>query len=173
MRESELQRRQAEMRARAVPVKEIRQIIPRGGYLRRSAVWPDYACLTRKELVQFLRSGKESRAEFNEWLIRWTLSMQVRATRIARGWTQAELAQHSGLHIATVQRIENLLKYRVWLPRIASLMALANTFDVALIVRFESWGSVATKWLVVTPGAVVEFADDAAFLNRWAEEPPR
>lgn len=51
--------------------------------------------------------------------------MRVRELRLARGWSQAELAERSGLSVRTVQRIENGAS-----PGLESLRSLAAAFDV-------------------------------------------
>ena len=51
--------------------------------------------------------------------------MQVRDMRLARGWSQEQLAEASGLSVRTIQRIENGQA-----PGLASAAALARVFDV-------------------------------------------
>jgi transcriptional regulator with XRE-family HTH domain len=51
--------------------------------------------------------------------------MQVRDMRLARGWSQEQLAEASGLSVRTIQRIENGQA-----PSLASAAALARVFDV-------------------------------------------
>ena len=51
--------------------------------------------------------------------------MRVRNLRLARGWSQAQLAERSGLSIRTVQRIENGA-----IPGLESLRALASVLEV-------------------------------------------
>ena len=49
----------------------------------------------------------------------------VRKLRLQRGWSQAELAQFSGLSVRTIQRIENGAK-----PGLETLKSLAAVFDM-------------------------------------------
>ena len=51
--------------------------------------------------------------------------MRVRELRLARGWSQAQLAERSGLSVRTIQRIENGAS-----PGLESLRSLAATFGV-------------------------------------------
>lgn len=53
--------------------------------------------------------------------------MRVRELRLARGWSQAELAELSGLSIRTIQRIENGAN-----PGLESMKRLAEVFAVGL-----------------------------------------
>lgn len=52
--------------------------------------------------------------------------MRIRELRLARGWSQEQLAERSGLSVRTIQRIE-----RGSPPGLASAEALARAFDVA------------------------------------------
>jgi transcriptional regulator with XRE-family HTH domain len=51
--------------------------------------------------------------------------VQVRELRLARGWSQLELAERSGLSVRTIQRIENGTA-----PGLESRRSLAAVFDV-------------------------------------------
>ena len=51
--------------------------------------------------------------------------MRVRELRMARGWSQATLAERSGLSIRTIQRVENGAN-----PGLESLRSLAEVFGV-------------------------------------------
>ena len=53
--------------------------------------------------------------------------MQLRELRLARGWSQEQLAERSGLSVRTVQRIENGQA-----PGLASRAALADAFGLTL-----------------------------------------
>lgn len=53
--------------------------------------------------------------------------MRVRELRMARGWSQAQLAELSGLSIRTIQRIENGTH-----PGLESLSRLAAVFEVSV-----------------------------------------
>jgi len=53
--------------------------------------------------------------------------MIVRKLRLQRGWSQEQLATHSGLSIRTIQRIERGQK-----PGLESLKALAAVFEISV-----------------------------------------
>ncbi len=63
------------------------------------------------------------------------LARQIREMRAAKGWTQATLAKRAGLHQPDVARLERSCEN----VTISTLRKIASAFDVALIVRFESW----------------------------------
>jgi transcriptional regulator with XRE-family HTH domain len=158
--------KQAEMRERMGETRTKRQRKPAPAQIE------DYSLLSKQELVAKLKDPL-FRERFNDWLIRYTVSNQVKAQRQKMGWTQLELASRTGLHFATVNRIENLLNYRVWMPTVSSLVAIANAFDVALIIRFESWSSLVLCW-AVTPKGVRTWTEYIESVDEEKEkEPPR
>lgn len=53
--------------------------------------------------------------------------MRVRQLRLARGWSQAQLAERSGLSVRTIQRVENGAN-----PGLESLRSLAAALEVDL-----------------------------------------
>lgn len=55
--------------------------------------------------------------------------MSVQKRRLARGWSQEELARHSGLSTRTIQRIESGQK-----PGLESLKCLAAVFETSISV---------------------------------------
>jgi transcriptional regulator with XRE-family HTH domain len=65
------------------------------------------------------------------------LSKQIRALRRQRGWTQQELAVKAGMSQTRIAQLENP---RIPFDHLGPLRKLAAVFDVALVVRFISWG---------------------------------
>lgn len=81
---------------------------------------------------------KEFRDAFVRSHLTHGLAHQIRALRIQRNWTQEELAQKLGLKTqSAVARLENPSYGRL---SIATLLKLSSVFDVALSVRFVSYG---------------------------------
>jgi transcriptional regulator with XRE-family HTH domain len=136
---------------------------------KRDIPFEDFSGLEKRELIARLQD-KEFRRRFNEWQIRYAISVQVKALRLKHGWSLKTLAANSGLAYTTIYRIENLLRYK-WLPRVESLLALARVFDVALIVRFDSWSRMLRHWFVFTPTALLSFDEviEEMELKAWAE----
>lgn len=65
------------------------------------------------------------------------LAFQIRKLREDRGWSQADLAERAGMKQSRISELEdpNYAKYTI-----STLRRLASAFDVALDVRFESYG---------------------------------
>lgn len=77
------------------------------------------------------------------------LAHQIRTLRIQRNWTQEELAQKLGLKTqSAVARLENPSYGRL---SIATLLKLSSVFDVALSVRFVSYGKFLYEREDVSP----------------------
>jgi transcriptional regulator with XRE-family HTH domain len=66
-----------------------------------------------------------------------TTAAQIRATREKRGWSQHELAEKAGMAQARISLLENP-NYES--PSLSTLKRVANALDVALVVRFTSFG---------------------------------
>jgi transcriptional regulator with XRE-family HTH domain len=73
--------------------------------------------------------------------------MNVRELRLARGWSQGQLAEMSGLSLRTVQRIENGAT-----PALESLKSLAAVFEIDYSDLQEGMGG--THKIVSLPDAV-------------------
>ena len=54
------------------------------------------------------------------------VASRVRAARVARLWTQEDLAQRAGVGRATIARIET----GTWVPRMRTIRALAEALEV-------------------------------------------
>ena len=80
------------------------------------------------------------------------LAYQIRTLRNQRGWTQGELAEKLGLKTqSAVARMEDPGYGRL---SIATLLKLATVFDVALSVRFLSFGKFLLEREDVSPAAL-------------------
>lgn len=80
------------------------------------------------------------------------LAHQIRALRTQRGWTQGELAAKLGLkQQSAVARLEDPSYGRL---TIATLLKLSSVFDVALSVRFLSYGKFLTEREDLSPAAL-------------------
>lgn len=67
------------------------------------------------------------------------IATQIKVLREQRGWTQTELAQMAGMKQSRISALENV-NYDAW--SVSVLRRLASAFDVALDVRFESFGDL-------------------------------
>jgi transcriptional regulator with XRE-family HTH domain len=58
---------------------------------------------------------------------------QFKAARLAKGWTQKQLAYFSGLSVEMIRRLEHGQTN----PRLYSLVRLAKALDCELVLRLE------------------------------------
>jgi transcriptional regulator with XRE-family HTH domain len=96
----------------------------------------------------------ETRQEYAASLLYAHIALQIKTLRQQRGWSQAKLAQLAGKHQSQISEMESI-DFSSW--KISTLMKLAEAFDLALTVSFESFGT---------------FLDEAASLGRDALERP-
>lgn len=79
--------------------------------------------------------------------------MHIRELRLARGWSQEQLAELSGLSVRTIQRLENGQK-----AGLESLNALAAVFAVPLSALSDPPTAPETAMPTETPTAAVPFS---------------
>lgn len=95
---------------------------------------------------------KEFRDAFVRSHLTHGLAHQIRTLRTQRGWTQGELAAKLGLkQQSAVARLEDPSYGRL---SIATLLKLSSVFDVALSVRFLSYGKFLTEREDLSPAAL-------------------
>lgn len=70
------------------------------------------------------------------------IPFQIRALRKAKGWTQAELANHAGMLQPRISAIQNPGKASL---NIRTLRRLAEAFDCGLLIRFAPFSEL-TLW---------------------------
>ncbi len=79
---------------------------------------------------------------------------QIRALRIARGWSQDDLARTTGMKPSAISRAESLAYGG---HSLATLKRIAAAFDVALVVRFAPftellrWESTLSSEMIAPP----------------------
>jgi transcriptional regulator with XRE-family HTH domain len=95
--------------------------------------------LTRKKILDTLKD-KETREIFAEEHVSTGLPFQIHGLREKLGLTQAELARRAGMAQERISVLEDP-NYE-FLPKINTLIKLANVFDVPLIVKFGSWSEL-------------------------------
>jgi transcriptional regulator with XRE-family HTH domain len=89
--------------------------------------------ITNSKLFKRLKE-KKYRNQFIAGEVRRTIPFQLRAMRVERKWTQADLGKEADMPQTVVSRIENGDAASL---SIKTLLKLASAFDVALVVRFE------------------------------------
>jgi transcriptional regulator with XRE-family HTH domain len=90
----------------------------------------------RNRLVRKFKDP-EYRHSYIDAFLNTSIAAQIRALREKRGWSQKELAEKIGTKQSGVSALENV-NYSRW--SINTLRRLARAFDVALTVKFESFG---------------------------------
>lgn len=87
------------------------------------------------------------------------LARQIHAMRRDRGWSQKELARRVGVSQSRIAVLEQ------WCGNVSihTLRRIASAFDVALIVRFASWGEFFLT-LGDTSAAPLSFDQDMALV---------
>lgn len=102
--------------------------------------------ISQDERRDFLDEVKdeEYRHEFVSEHVAVGLAFQINLIRQARGWTQEELAERCDMAQESISRLEDPNYGRYSLK---TLKRLAKAFDVALLVRFVSFGDLG-EWTV-------------------------
>jgi len=96
------------------------------------------------------------------------IASQICALRKARGLSQAKLANLLGTKQSGVSKLENI-NYSRW--NISTLKSLAKAFEVALSVKFVSFGEALAEVENFSQNALVKptFAQDPTFVNIEAQ----
>ena len=102
---------------------------------------------------------KAYRDGYTESQLSIEVPFQIRAIRKARGWTQAQLAQRSGILQARISHLEQPGRDPLSLR---TLYRLAAAFDVGLLVQFVSFSELVRREVAFDPETfrVPSFAED-------------
>jgi transcriptional regulator with XRE-family HTH domain len=112
---------------------------------------------TREDLIADLKS-KTFRDAFTSSRVSNTISLQIRAMRQARGWSQVELASRLGTSQNAVYRLESPQYGK---HSLATLNRLASIFDVGLAIWFVPFGDVVDRVTnLATADILVQSFDD-------------
>lgn len=104
----------------------------------------------------------ETRQQYAASLLYAHIALQIKTLRQQRGWSQTKLAQLAGKHQSQISEMESI-DFSSW--KISTLMKLAEAFDLALTVNFESFGTFLDESASLGRDALERpsFADDPAF----------
>lgn len=123
----------------------------------------------RQKIIEDLKD-KEYRDAFATEHIDTGVPFQIRALREQKGreWTQKELGIRAGMAQETISRIEDPNYGKLTLK---TLKRLASAFDVALMVRFVSFGELVGWELSLTSDSleVLSFDNDPYFQSQFEE----
>ncbi len=102
--------------------------------------------------------------------VRTGIAHQIRALRKERGWSQGQLADHSGKKQSNIARLENPDYGQL---SVKTLLELATAFDTALIVRFAAFSDFLAQVEHLSPEdlAVPDFAHDSGLREPEATSP--
>jgi transcriptional regulator with XRE-family HTH domain len=92
-------------------------------------------------LLEKLQNDEYRHAFTSSSLRRW-IAMQIRELRMREGWSQKQLGEAVGKPQNVVSRLEDPSHGKVTLQ---TLLDFAAAFDVALIVRFGTFGELAAQ----------------------------
>lgn len=103
--------------------------------------------------------NKEYRDGYTEAQLSIEVPFQIRAIRKARGWTQTQLAERSGIPQARISHLEQPGRDPLSLR---TLYRLAAAFDVGLLVQFVSFSELVRREAAFDPETfnVPSFAED-------------
>ena len=101
----------------------------------------------RRDFLEEVKD-EEYRHEFVSEHVIEGLAFQINLIRQARGWTQEELAKRCDMAQESISRLEDPNYGRYSLK---TLKRLARAFDVALLVRFVSFGELGEWTVNLTP----------------------
>ncbi len=109
-------------------------------------------------LLRKLRN-KEYRDAFVSSNVKHALARQIRSIREQRDWTQTEMGEKAGKPQNVISRLENPDYGQI---SIQTLLDIASTFDVGLLVRFVRFNEFISRNSDVTPKSfeVPEFGDE-------------
>lgn len=118
--------------------------------------------------IQTLLKGElqdpETRTAYAEEFLNSHIALQIKTLRQQRNWSQEELARRAGMKQSRISAMEQV-DYDGWSVR--TLKRLAQAFDLALTVQFESFGTFLGEVTAVARPELERpsFVDDPAFSN--------
>ncbi len=101
----------------------------------------------REDLLEILKD-KGRRHHLASVVTKRTLAEQIREIRLARGWTQSDLARAAGKVQETISQLENP-DYGSYTMK--TLQRLAEAFDVTLTVRFDPFSDLIHRITHLSP----------------------
>jgi transcriptional regulator with XRE-family HTH domain len=126
---------------------------------------------TAKETLRSEFHDPEARHDYADIFLSSSIALQIKALRLQRGWSQETLAEKAGMKQSRISAMEQA-SYTGW--SLSTLRRLAKAFDLALEVRFESFGTLLNDATSVSRNALERpsFSDDIAFkpLEQRAEK---
>lgn len=94
---------------------------------------------TSREVLREEFRSLDARQDYAEIFLNSFIALQIKALRLQRKLTQGELAAKAGMKQSRISAMEQA-SYCAW--SISTLRRLAGALDLALVVRFESFGTL-------------------------------
>src|ERR1700680_3903849 len=91
-------------------------------------------------------ASKEAREQYAADFLDSYIALQIKTLRLQRGWSQGQLATLASKHQSQISAMEQI-DFHSW--KISTLRQLAAAFDLALVVKFESFGQFLDEVLPV------------------------
>lgn len=120
---------------------------------------------TKDDALKEELKDPEARRDYAEIFGNSSIALQLKALRLQRKWSQEELGRRAGMKQARISAMEQA-SYASW--NIRTLRRLAEAFDLALIVKFESFGTLLGDINQSGRGHLERpsFCDDPAFMEK-------
>jgi len=120
---------------------------------------------TAKEALVKEFADPEARNDYAEFLGDSWIALQIKALRLQRNMSQKDLAQKAGMKQSRISAMEQAT-YSQW--SVSTLRRLARAFDLALVVSFESFGTLLEQAASANREALqrTSFSDDPSFQGR-------
>jgi transcriptional regulator with XRE-family HTH domain len=101
-----------------------------------------------KKFADELSNNKEMRDAYLEEKTRAKLAVQIKANRVAREWSQAELGQWTGKTQSNIHRLEdqNIARYTL-----TTLFQFASAYDCGLVVEFVPYHEFLQRTADLSP----------------------
>jgi len=117
-------------------------------------------------------ADREARNHYAQELLDSFIALQIKTLRQQRNWNQGELARRAKKHQSQISAMEQI-DFGAW--KISTLRQLAKAFDLALVVKFESFGRFLDEVLPVERGVLEKpsFPEDPAFQAMPLAQPAR
>ena len=124
----------------------------------------------RDQLIQSLKTSKDYRDSFVEEKVRSGISSQIRAIREKlEGMSQTEFGKMLGKSQSWVARLENPNEA---LPTLSSLLEVAHSLDIDLVVRFAPFSELV-DWMSGRPHLIPGLSPEALEVESFNEEEKR
>jgi len=104
--------------------------------------------ISNDDAVELLLNSPQARAEYDRLESRYAIISRIVGARIAKGWTQADLAQAVGRHKQSITRLESGTQD----PRLSTLIVVCQALDLPLADNIPRHRRRRKQGVVTTDG---------------------